>query len=158
MSSGERGRDTVGIANAGHFGGAGSLLAAVGQLIGIELRSDVDVLRLQREGVPMDAFERLAQHLPAVGIEVIASRSSIRRRKGQGFLSMNESERALRIARVLARATELFGSETLAQEWLARPVDYVPGEDSISPLELCAHDAGAELIENSLLRTRYGML
>lgn len=105
----------------------------------------------------MDAFERLAEYLPADGIKVIASRSGLRRRRAVGFLSPSESERALRVARVLARAIELFDSEQQAQEWLARPADYVSGEDVISPLAPCAHEAGARIIKNRLIRTRFGM-
>lgn len=58
---------------------------------------------------------------------------------------------------MLARAIELFGNEQEAQEWLARPQDYVPSEGAISPLELYAHEVGAQLIENRVLHAQYGM-
>lgn len=134
-----------------------TLHGTMGDIFGVPLRSDADVLRLQREGVPLPAFERLAARLPASGAEVVVSRSSRRRRSAAGVLSAAESEKALRVARVLAHAIELFGDEQEAQEWLARPGDYVPGEAAVSPLELCAHEAGAQLIENRVLRAQYGM-
>lgn len=59
----------------------------MGHIFGVTLRSDADVLRLQRKGVPLLAFERLAALLPASGTKVVASRSSRRGRGAAGVLS-----------------------------------------------------------------------
>lgn len=129
----------------------------MGKLIGVALRSEQDVLRLQQAGVPMRAFNQLANRLPAGGEQVIGSRSSLRRRAAEGVLSESESEKTLRVARVLARAMDLFGNEEQARSWFERPAAYVQGESAISPLQLCAYEAGAKIVENRLLRTRYGV-
>ena len=134
-----------------------SVHVLMGKLIGVTLKSEEDVLRLQQRGMPAKAFERLVVHLP-VGIEqVVGSCSSLRRRMSEGVLSDTESERALRVTRVLAHAIDLFGDEDKAKAWLTRPAPYVSGQPEVSPLELCAHESGAKIIENRLLQTRYGI-
>ncbi|MCK9514915.1 MAG: antitoxin Xre/MbcA/ParS toxin-binding domain-containing protein [Ottowia sp.] len=134
-----------------------SVYTTMGELIGVPLRSEQDILRLQQAGVPMRAFNRLTRSLPAGGEQVIGSRSSLRRRAAEGVLSESESEKALRVTRVLARAMDLFGNEEQARNWFARPADYVRGAAAISPLQLCAYEVGARIVENKLLRTRYGV-
>ena len=134
-----------------------SVYTTMGELIGVALRSEQDVLRLQQAGVPLRAFNQLTRSLPAGSEQVIGSRSSLRRRATEGVLSESESEKALRVARVLARAMDLFGNEEQARNWFERPADYIHGEAAVSPLQLCAYEAGAKIVENRLLRTRYGV-
>lgn len=131
--------------------------ALMGKLIGIALKSEEDVLRLQQRGLPTEAFERLVVHLPTGVEQVVGSRSSLRRRTAEGVLSDTESERALRVARVLAQAMGLFGDDEQAKAWMTRPAPYLRGQPEVSPLELCTHEAGAKIIENRLLQTQYGI-
>lgn len=137
--------------------GTATVHEVMGELFDMRVSSEVDVLALQRRGLPADALGELMRHLPAHEMEVIVSRSSLRRRIAQGVLSEVESERALRVARVLARAIQVFGDKAQAQEWLARPAAYVAGDPAESPLQLCAYEAGAKIVEDQLLKAEYGV-
>lgn len=134
-----------------------SVHVLMGQLIGISLQSEEDVLRLQQRGMPAEAFERLVAHLPAGVDKVVRSRSSMCRRMSESVLSDAESERALRVTRTLAQAIDLFEDQEQAKAWLTWPAPYVSGQPEVSPLELCVHESGAKIIENRLLQTQYGI-
>lgn len=63
------------------------------------------------------------------------------RRREQGALTAEESDRVARIARVTQRAVEAFGDSAQATAWLGRANRALSG---IAPLELLGSDAGAE--------------
>ncbi|MBI3709739.1 MAG: DUF2384 domain-containing protein [Proteobacteria bacterium] len=68
-------------------------------------------------------------------------------------LNRDESERALRIARVVARARDIFVTQEKADRWLRKP------NRSLShrvPLTMAATDLGARLVEKVLSRIAYG--
>lgn len=143
---------------AKHTAADATVHSAMGELLGIELKSESDVLKLQQRGVPYAAYQRLAERLPKSATGVVGARTSLHRRGQSGAaLSEGESERAVRIARVLAQAIRLFGDEKQAQAWLARPAPYVEGEEPMSPLDLCAYESGAKIIEERLLGAAYGI-
>ncbi|WP_207462074.1 antitoxin Xre/MbcA/ParS toxin-binding domain-containing protein [Azospirillum sp. SYSU D00513] len=54
---------------------------------------------------------------------------------------------------MLARATELFGSQEEAEEWLDRPA---MGLNKNRPLHLLATPAGVEMVKDFLTRLEYG--
>jgi putative toxin-antitoxin system antitoxin component (TIGR02293 family) len=77
------------------------------------------------------------------------------RRKEQGALTSEESDRLARVARVTRRAVDAFGDEAQALEWLRRTNRTLGGTP---PLELLGTDAGAELVADELGRIEYGDL
>lgn len=135
-----------------------SVYDAMGSLLGVSVDSDADVLKLQRQGIPYQTFARLAEHLSKEGTQIIISRATLHRRKENAEpLSTEESERAVRIARILARAIDVFGDEAEAKRWLNAPGPYIEGEEPVSPVQLCAYEAGARIIEDRLGRAAHGM-
>jgi putative toxin-antitoxin system antitoxin component (TIGR02293 family) len=75
-------------------------------------------------------------------------------RKSRGeFLTHEESDRAVRLARVISLAEEIFGEEAKAGRWLRKPKARFSGR---APLELLRTDAGARLVEEMLLQLDYG--
>ena len=58
-----------------------------------------------------------------------------------------------KFAEVLAKATEVFGSQQNAEEWLQRPA---MGLNDRLPIELLATPTGAKLVEDFLTRLEYG--
>lgn len=129
----------------------------MGALLGVELHSETDAVRLASAGVPTKAYKSAAKILdfpPAL----VAPESTVRRRlKANARFSEAESERLIRMARVFAEAVELFGSEEAALQWLNTPQAFIPGEPMLSPLHLAAKDSGARLIESHMRRTAYGI-
>jgi putative toxin-antitoxin system antitoxin component (TIGR02293 family) len=56
--------------------------------------------------------------------------------------------------RILAKATEMFGSQQEAEQWLERPAI---GLNRRRPIDLLATPAGVELVEDFLKRLEYGV-
>lgn len=77
-----------------------------------------------------------------------------RREPGGQPLSPEQSGKTWTFARVLARATEVFGSQEAAEKWISEPV---MGLDGQVPLELLQTPAGIDLVNAFLTRLGYGV-
>lgn len=65
-----------------------------------------------------------------------------------------QSGRMLTFTGILARATEVFGSQRAAEQWLERPA---MGLDQRRPIDLLATQAGVEIVERFPTRLHYGV-
>ncbi len=89
----------------------------------------------------------------AVGVSV----RTLQRRKGETVprtLSPELSGRAWKFAEILAKATEIFGSQEEAEQWLERPAI---GLNNNRPIDLLSTLAGIELVESHLERIEFGV-
>ena len=139
------------------------------------LTTELDVARLVARGLSVSIVRRLTSADPADGgltpdeVErlLIPRRTLTKRRAGRQRLTLEESNRAARLARVLAVAAETFGADPAdrrsadsreatrrAALWLRRPQHALDGE---VPLDLCTTDAGARLVEDALGRIAHGV-
>jgi putative toxin-antitoxin system antitoxin component (TIGR02293 family) len=64
-----------------------------------------------------------------------------------------ESDRAIRTARITGLAEKVFGDDTKASRWLRKPKTRLHGQ---TPIDLLTSEAGARLIEEILLQLDYG--
>ena len=134
------------------------LLGRVQQLLGVSrLSSDQDLLRLVENRVPTDAVESLKQ----AGLTddeihaLIAPRRTLtHRRTRREPLSREESDRAVRLARIAALAEQVFGEPARAWPWLRAAKRQFRGR---SPLQLMVTEAGARLVEELLYRVDEGL-
>jgi putative toxin-antitoxin system antitoxin component (TIGR02293 family) len=94
--------------------------------------------------IPQEILVRIL-HLPA---------RTLARRKKSRRLSADESDRLLRLARVVARAEEVFGSQERAGAWLRGTVRALGG---VRPLDLLDTDLGAQQVERILGRIEHGV-
>jgi len=105
------------------------------------------------------AVERLSAFLQASPPQLMriieVNERTAQRRKEQGALTVEESDRLARVARVTQRAVDAIGDEDQAREWLQRPNRTLQGA---MPLDLLGTDAGAELVSDELGRIEYGDL
>ena len=116
------------------------------------------VIRRIRKGLPMAEFEALAEWLkvndeelaPLLGI----SRATFHRRRKAGHLEAPESEKLIRFARLLRRATEVLEEEESAREWLKSPAVAFGGE---TPLSFADTEIGAREVEYLLGRLVHGV-
>jgi putative toxin-antitoxin system antitoxin component (TIGR02293 family) len=69
-------------------------------------------------------------------------------------LSVDQSGRVWRFAEILAKATEVMGSQRDAEEWLSEPAIGLNGQ---RPVDLLATTAGTELVVNFLGQIEYGV-
>ena len=110
------------------------------------------------KGLPVEAFLQLQDKLgvgtpqlaEVVGIPV----RTLQRRKDEGRLTKDESDRLDRVRKLVDQATVVFDSETDARAWLTRPQIGLAG---FVPLELADTGAGIREVENLLGRIDYGV-
>jgi len=143
-------------ANAGKVGSQ-SVYARMSALLGVALRSEADAVKVVTKGLSAKSYRHLAKKL-GFEAKLIAPESTVRRRlENDSRFTQCESERLLRLARIFAEATELFGDETRAKTWVKTPANYLPDLGPVTPLEVCSTEPGARLIEGHLLRTAHGI-
>jgi len=81
---------------------------------------------------------------------------TLQRRKAQGRLDPEESDRLLRVTRVFARALELFeGDVRAARDWFHTPARALGGE---RPIRLARTDLGSREVEALIDRLEHGVL
>lgn len=77
------------------------------------------------------------------------------RRVREDALATDESDRVLRVARVLQESERVFGDKGKAKRWLQRPSVLLGGA---VPFDLLGSDAGAQDVQSALVRIDYGDL
>src|SRR5262249_59278913 len=82
-------------------------------------------------------------------------RPSPRRIRGREPLTVEETDRAVRLARVAELAERIFGDKAKAHRWLRKPKRTL---SQATPLTYLASEAGARLVEDMLYRIDYGIL
>jgi putative toxin-antitoxin system antitoxin component (TIGR02293 family) len=120
--------------------------------------NELELADMAREGLPSATLSRLSGFLgwtQAALIEQlgIAPRTAARRLTRREPLSTAESERVLRLARVLTRAIDVFESQDAAKQWLQEPSTAL-GERK--PIDLLATDIGTEVVLNELGKIDHG--
>ena len=107
-----------------------------------------------RRVVP-EAIDRLARAgVPPRHLDFVIPPRTLSHRKHKGErLTHDESDRAMRVARLLALADVVFGDHTKALVWLGAPAGLFAGK---SGFELMVSEAGARLVEDALLRIDEG--
>src|SRR6266540_584677 len=124
-----------------------------------KISSSDDLVRLTREGLPVDILRELAEELH-IDRQVVASligipaRTLSRRLSSRARLSAAESDRSVRFARVVAQAKDIFDDLAPAANWLQAPNRVLKGQ---RPIDLLDTDAGVQQVETVLGRIAYGV-
>jgi putative toxin-antitoxin system antitoxin component (TIGR02293 family) len=92
-------------------------------------------------------FEQLAAKLAI-------SRSTLQRRKAAGRLSPDESDKVIRLSRLLEHARNVFGDIEKARAWLKFPQRGLGGA---VPLDYAETEVGAREVDNLLGRIEYSV-
>jgi putative toxin-antitoxin system antitoxin component (TIGR02293 family) len=128
------------------------------RLLGVEVRAEVDFLKVLERGVPVSALAELTRQeaLSPDDIDrLIIPRRTLAHRKAKAQpLNRVESERAVRVASVTALAEETFANKDKAQRWLRRPTAPLGGK---RPLDLLDSEPGARVVEQLLYRIGHGI-
>ncbi len=111
-----------------------------------------------REGLPVERFFELEESLGVgtarlAGVVGIPLRT-LQRRKEDGRLTKEESDRLDRVFQLVDQAAGVFESATAAREWLTQPQMGLAG---FVPLDLADTGAGIREVENLLGRIDYGV-
>ena len=125
-----------------------------------QVQSMEDVREIVQKGLPYKSIEAIQArfHLDANVIMRIISvpARTMARRKEEQRLSVQESDRLARVARILAYATEVFGSEQKASSWLTRSNRVL--QRTTSPIDLLDTDIGTQVVETLLGRIEHGVI
>lgn len=89
-----------------------------------------------------------------IGALVVPKRTLARRRAANEQLTVEETDKALRLVRVAVHANRVFGDPEKAHRWLRKPKGALDGE---TPLAYLASEAGARIVEDMLLRIEHGI-
>jgi len=114
-------------------------------------------VQLVREGLPVAAVDDIieAGTLSAAEVyDLVLPRKTLSNRREVGLLSPDQSDRLLRVARVIAQAEDIFGNHEKAHKWLRRPTTPLNEQ---SPLSLLDTEQGARIVETLLGRISHGI-
>jgi putative toxin-antitoxin system antitoxin component (TIGR02293 family) len=135
--------------------------ASSGRSVGLGHWADdpMRLVRLVRKGLPYDRLARLqkATSLPweelARWVQIPAR--TLARRRRQGRLRADESDRLVRAMRLFDMAVGLFeGDAAAAMQWLQAPQHGLGGE---VPIEMASTDIGARQVEDLIMRLEHGV-
>jgi putative toxin-antitoxin system antitoxin component (TIGR02293 family) len=137
-----------------------AIAAALGgtKVLRTEVHSEFDLATVAMEGLAAEAASNLLEGGLLTPDElyqlVIPRRTLDRRLESHQRLTVVESDRLLRAARVIVRAIEALGNGDKASTWLRTPNRSLRGEVPISLLET---DLGAKMVERVLGRIEHGV-
>ena len=126
------------------------------QVLGDEVRSDADLSRLVHRRIPLRALVHIKRggfSDREIGQFIIPERTQRHRRAKKEPLTVEESDRLVRMTRIQALAEDVFGNSEKANVWLREPLGIL---DNKAPLELAQTDAGARVVEQMLAKIDWG--
>ena len=126
-----------------------------------EITSELELAEAVRAGLPFQSLDSLrAERAGWAGSQadvyrvVGSARTLQRKRSARTDLSVDESDRLARLARLVVRAEEALGDAEKARHWLTQPNRALGGQ---RPLTLLDSDAGALAVERVLGRIEHGV-
>ena len=133
-------------------------LRRIQEMLGIRrFKSEQDLVRLVEQGLSIQTIECLRRH----GLSddetyalLLPRRTLAHRSARRESLSRDESDRVVRLARIVALSAHVFGEPDRSWRWLRDAKRQFHGR---SPLQLVATEAGARLVEELLYRIDEGM-
>jgi len=121
------------------------------------LRTAGQMLQVVEGQLPTSAIGRLialglTRH--EVDVLVIPLRTLQHRRSNREKLTVEESDRLLRVLRLLSHAESVYGSRDRALNWLRRPVAKL---NKRAPIDVMRTDTGARIVEELLVQIDEGI-
>lgn len=128
-----------------------NLLQQMGELLKIRSApTEMEWAHAIEERLPLHGVDQLLAvglTLPEIDRLIIARRTLQHRRRRGEALTVQESDRLVRVGRSLAKAIDTFGSPERALTWLRTPRHRLGDR---APLDLLLSDAGARTVEEYL--------
>ena len=110
----------------------------------VQERLSVNVIdHFLTEGVTQQEVDKL----------IAPRRTQTHRRANAERLTVDESDRAVRLARVVAQTESVFDNKIKAMHWLRQPMKRFEGR---SPIDMLETDVGSRLVEEALVRIDEG--
>ena len=118
---------------------------------------DLGLVDAVREGLPVRVVDEVLEmgRLTAAELDRLAlPRKTLAHRRALGRLSAEQSDRLIRILRVIHEAEETFANPEKAHRWLRRSTSALADN---APLDLLDTDVGARRVETLLGRIAHGI-
>jgi putative toxin-antitoxin system antitoxin component (TIGR02293 family) len=130
------------------------------RLLGLKVAEPHQILKEVERGLAFKALQRFQENTQLSTnelVELVAiTPRTFQRRKEEGRLDPDESDRLLRVSRVFAKALELFeGDADAARSWFHTEPQALAGK---SPLALARTDLGSREVETLIDRLEHGVL
>jgi len=125
--------------------------------LGTDVASTADLARVVSHRIPLRALA----HVQRLGLFsdgeiqrfIIPARTRRHREEKKERLTVEESDRLVRMARVQALAEDVFGDPARANRWLRESLGELSGT---APLDWARTEAGARLVEEILAKIDWG--
>lgn len=123
------------------------------------IETSSDLAKATRAGLSVNSLDALAEELSMPRAAVakllgISDRTVSRRVAANGCFTATESDRIVRLARILALAKQTLGSSEKANRWLQTSNRALEGDKPIDRLDT---DIGVRSVEQVLGRIEYGL-
>lgn len=130
-------------------------LGKVAIFLNVPISNSKDLVKFARAGLPATSIESFAKTgFSRKELEwIIPPRTLSHRQKGDGLLSVEESDKLIRAAKIQALACEVLGSEEKAMSWLHKERKVF---DGASAMEFMKTEVGAQQVEETLIQLDEG--
>ncbi len=128
-------------------------------LIGLREYQTHSLIDAVHNGLSFQAYERFERNIALPKEQVLKllhiPLRTLQRRKREGSLHPDESDRLLRAARVFGNVVSLFeGDYKAARDWFSSPLQAL---GDTSPIEMACTELGAREVETVIGRLEYGI-
>ncbi len=135
-------------------------MTTIARHLSLPLDDDLELARRVESGIPALAIRFLMESLGLGSIARTAAlvnmsaKTAERRVRAKALLSPDESERVVRLIRIVTQAERVLENNENARRWMAKPLAILGGK---SPLEMSATEPGARAVEQALGRLEHGV-
>jgi putative toxin-antitoxin system antitoxin component (TIGR02293 family) len=126
------------------------------QALGTDVASDADLARVVHRGIRLSVLGHvLRAGFSKQEIEhfIIPARTLRHRKSKREPLTLDESDRVVRLTRIQALTEDVFGDIDKANRWLRQGLGVLDGK---SPLDVAQTESGARVVEQILAKIDWG--
>ena len=125
-------------------------------VLGEDVTSDADLARLVDRRIPLRVLtiiKRIGFSDQEIWRYIIPARTQRHRKARKERLTVEESDRLVRLTRIQALAEDVLGDAEKANRWLREPL-HILGDKT--PLDVAQTDSGARVVEQLLAKIDWG--
>jgi putative toxin-antitoxin system antitoxin component (TIGR02293 family) len=126
------------------------------QALGDDVTSEADLARVVARRIPLKALAHVRRggfSEQEIAEYVIPPRTRRHRQVRKEPLTVEESDKLVRLTRIQALAEDVFGDPVKANGWLREPLGIFDGKP---PLEVARTESGARVVEQALAKIDWG--
>jgi putative toxin-antitoxin system antitoxin component (TIGR02293 family) len=125
-------------------------------VLGEDVASDADLARLVNHRIPLrvlTCIKRIGFSDQEIWRYIIPARTQRHRKARKERLTVDESDRLVRLTRIQALAEDVLGDAEKANRWLREALRIL---DDKTPLDVAQTDSGARVVEQILAKIDWG--